>query len=167
MHIIDKVLRLPSNFDATVTEARLSGFAQVLSEIPPPAQLNAVFTNESDWTMYVHFDELGSFAPSKISPPAQRGTDDISKISSFAPNSNHIPTEGMSEQNVYDFEAYHFLQGQVKYSTDLTNRLKFRTLEGKDLTITVLENGTIYVNDVRLISPDYLMAKGVIHLIDT
>ncbi|KAK5463814.1 hypothetical protein LTR55_011788, partial [Exophiala xenobiotica] len=86
---------------------------------------------------------------------------------SFAPNRNRIPNTDFSEQDIYELDAYHFLQGPVKYSTSLKNNTRLRTLEGKDVTITVLDNGTIYVNDVRIINPDFLMSKGVIHVIDT
>ncbi|KAK7936222.1 hypothetical protein LTR80_011360 [Exophiala xenobiotica] len=85
----------------------------------------------------------------------------------FAPNRNRIPNTDFSEQDIYELDAYHFLQGPVKYSTSLKNNTRLRTLEGKDVTITVLDNGTIYVNDVRIINPDFLMSKGVIHVIDT
>jgi uncharacterized surface protein with fasciclin (FAS1) repeats len=71
----------------------------------------------------------------------------------------------MSVQNIYELQAYHFVQGQVKYSTDLTNGLKLQTLQGEDLTITVL-NGTVFANAAKIIDPDYLIAKGVLHLMD-
>ncbi|KAK5442736.1 hypothetical protein LTS15_010943 [Exophiala xenobiotica] len=136
LHSIDNVLKTPTNFDATVTESRLTGVAQILAMYPPPAQLNTLLVSKPDWTL-------------------------------FAPNRNRIPNTDFSEQDIYELEAYHFLQGPVKYSTSLKNNTRLRTLEGKDVTITVLDNGTIYVNDVRIINPDFLMSKGVIHVIDT
>lgn len=69
-------------------------------------------------------------------------------------------------QSIYEVQTYHFVQGLVKYSTDLTDGLKLQTLQGEDVTITVL-NGAIYVNAAKIIDPDYLMSKGVLHLIDT
>jgi uncharacterized surface protein with fasciclin (FAS1) repeats len=52
------------------------------------------------------------------------------------------------------------------YSTDFTDGLKLQTLQGKDVTITVI-NGTIYINAAKIIDPDYLLNTGVLHLIDT
>ena len=61
---------------------------------------------------------------------------------------------------------YHCVQGQVLYSPDLVNGMKIQTVRGKDVTITVLKNGTKYVNDAKLIYSDYLISTGVIHVIE-
>jgi uncharacterized surface protein with fasciclin (FAS1) repeats len=52
------------------------------------------------------------------------------------------------------------------YSTELTDGLKLQTLQGENVTITVI-NGTIYINAAKIIDPDYLLSTGVLHLIDT
>ncbi len=72
----------------------------------------------------------------------------------------------MTAQDIYDLQAYHFLE-EVRYSTDLTNGTQFQTLQGKNVAITVDGDGTIYVNAAKIIDPDYLWAKGVVHLIET
>ena len=61
---------------------------------------------------------------------------------------------------------YHMVQGQVLYSPDLVNGMKIQTVGGKDVTITVLENGTTYVNDAKVIYSDYLISNGVMHVIE-
>ncbi|KIW53707.1 hypothetical protein PV05_09253 [Exophiala xenobiotica] len=71
----------------------------------------------------------------------------------------------MLQQDIFDPEAYHFVKGEVKYSTDLTNGLKMRTVLGKDVTVTRL-NGSIYINAAKVIDPDYMITTGVLHLID-
>ncbi|KAK5194811.1 hypothetical protein LTR99_010761 [Exophiala xenobiotica] len=71
----------------------------------------------------------------------------------------------MSQQDIFDLEAYHFVKGLVKYSTDLTDGLRIRTVLGKDVTITRL-NGSIYINAAKVIDPDYIITTGVLHLID-
>ena len=71
----------------------------------------------------------------------------------------------MSQQAFFAWEEYHFVRGQVKYSTDLTDGLKLQTMQGEDVTITVL-NGSIYVNAAKIIDPDYLITTGVLHLLD-
>jgi uncharacterized surface protein with fasciclin (FAS1) repeats len=38
-------------------------------------------------------------------------------------------------------------------------------VQGGEVTITVL-NGLIYVNDAKIIAPDYLINNGVIHLLE-
>ena len=72
----------------------------------------------------------------------------------------------MSTQDIYDLESYHFVKGEVMYSTDLANGLKIKTVMGKDVTITRL-NGSIYVNAAKIIDPDYMITTGVLHLMDT
>lgn len=71
----------------------------------------------------------------------------------------------MTNDAIYDLEAYHWIQGQVKYSTDLTDGLQLKTFQGGNVTISVI-NGTTYVNAAKIIDPDFMMAKGVLHLMD-
>lgn len=52
IHIIDKVLNIPSNLDIIITEAQLNGLAQVLSAVPPDPRL--LLRVESDWILYVN-----------------------------------------------------------------------------------------------------------------
>ncbi|KAK5332342.1 hypothetical protein LTR98_011525 [Exophiala xenobiotica] len=85
----------------------------------------------------------------------------------FAPNSSGPDVFAvMSSEDIYELQAYHIHIGLPVYSTDLTDGLKLQTLQGEDVTITVI-NGTIYVNAVKIIDPDYLLDTGVMHLIDT
>jgi hypothetical protein len=44
--------------------------------------------------------------------------------------------------------------------------LEIPTLAGKNITITVLENGEKYVNDVPVIHEDYLISTGVMHILE-
>ncbi|KAJ9493317.1 hypothetical protein LTR96_011399 [Exophiala xenobiotica] len=67
---------------------------------------------------------------------------------------------------IYELQAYHIHIGLPGYSTDLTDGLKLQTLQGEDITITVI-SGTIYINAAKIIDPDYLLNTGVMHLIDT
>lgn len=85
---------------------------------------------------------------------------------SFAPNSSgpDVSTVKGSEA-IYELQAYHIHIGLPVYSTDLTDGLKLPTLQGEDVTITVI-NGTIYINAAKIIDADYLLSTGVLHLID-
>ena len=53
------------------------------------------------------------------------------------------------------------------YSTTLSNDLKLPTLAGEELTITIDEEGGVFVNNARVINSDILIANGVLHVIDT
>ncbi len=86
---------------------------------------------------------------------------------SFAPNSSGPDVSSVtSSEEIYDLQAYHIHIGLPVYSTDLTDGLKLQTLQGEDITITVI-NGTIYLNAAKIIDPDNLLSTGVLHLIDT
>jgi hypothetical protein len=54
IHIIDKVLNIPSNTGVIINEAHLSGFAQVASELTYDPRLTALVLNESDWILYAY-----------------------------------------------------------------------------------------------------------------
>jgi uncharacterized surface protein with fasciclin (FAS1) repeats len=57
------------------------------------------------------------------------------------------------------------INGTVAYSSDLVNGTKIQALNGETLTITT-NNGTIYVNSAKVVTPDVLVANGVVHVIN-
>jgi uncharacterized surface protein with fasciclin (FAS1) repeats len=90
-------------------------------------------------------------------------------ISSFVPASNNNSpnaiVEGMTLEDIFEWQAYHFVLDSVEYSSDLTDGLKLRTLQGNDVTFSVV-NGTTYVNAAKILKPDYFLTQGVMHVID-
>lgn len=71
---------------------------------------------------------------------------------------------GMTSQELAKVLKYTIVP-QVVYSTGLTNNTKFPSLDGEN--ITIMHNGNnLYVNSAQLITPDILIANGVIHVID-
>jgi uncharacterized surface protein with fasciclin (FAS1) repeats len=54
--------------------------------------------------------------------------------------------------------------GTVGYSPLLTNTT-LKTVGGGNVTITV-ENGTVFVNSAKVVTPNVLVANGVVHVID-
>jgi uncharacterized surface protein with fasciclin (FAS1) repeats len=71
-----------------------------------------------------------------------------------------------TQQNFGDLLGYHILSGTVAFSTSLTNGSQFTTLSGLPIVVTVLDDGTIYINSAKVLSSDYLISNGVIHVID-
>jgi uncharacterized surface protein with fasciclin (FAS1) repeats len=61
--------------------------------------------------------------------------------------------------------TYHVVNGTVGYSSDLKNGTSLMTLEGGNVTITIM-NGTVFVNDAKVVVPNVLVAGGVVHVID-
>jgi uncharacterized surface protein with fasciclin (FAS1) repeats len=60
---------------------------------------------------------------------------------------------------------YHAVPNFIGYSPLLTNGLQLQTVEGSNLTITRRGNET-WVNGARIVVSDYLVANGVVHMID-
>lgn len=61
--------------------------------------------------------------------------------------------------------TYHVVPGKVM-STDLKNGMMAKTVQGENLTIT-LENGSVMVNNAKVVQADIVCTNGVIHVIDT
>ena len=61
--------------------------------------------------------------------------------------------------------TYHVVPGKVM-STDLKNGMMVKTVEGKNITISLV-NGGVNVNSAKVVQADIVCSNGVIHAIDT
>ena len=61
--------------------------------------------------------------------------------------------------------TYHVVPGKVM-STDLKNGMMVKTVEGKNITIS-LANAGVMVNNAKVVQADIVCSNGVIHAIDT
>ena len=57
------------------------------------------------------------------------------------------------------------MNGTVGYSSDLMNGTTLTAMNGGSLKVTV-ENGNYFVNSAKVLTPDVLVANGVVHVID-
>ncbi|CAF3636470.1 unnamed protein product [Fusarium graminearum] len=90
-------------------------------------------------------------------------------ITVFVPNNSAFAKIGSvlanaSESDVADILAYHVVNGTVGYSSDLKNGT-LTASDGTKLNIAIY-NGTVFVNEAKVIVPDVLIANGVVHVID-
>jgi uncharacterized surface protein with fasciclin (FAS1) repeats len=60
--------------------------------------------------------------------------------------------------------TYHVVAGKV-LSTDLSNGMKAKTVNGTEITITIAD-GKVKVNGVHVVLADVATSNGVIHVID-
>ncbi|KJZ79477.1 hypothetical protein HIM_00946 [Hirsutella minnesotensis 3608] len=93
-----------------------------------------------------------------------------SDITVFAPNNAAFQAIASTAQNLSTEELqsvlkYHVIQG-VAYSSSLQNGT-VKSLEGSNLNITVQDDGKVFVNAVRVVTPDVLISNGVLHVVDT
>jgi uncharacterized surface protein with fasciclin (FAS1) repeats len=96
--------------------------------------------------------------------------DTIKNVTVFAPNNAAFEAIGSAVANLSTSDLtkileYHVINGTVAYSSDLVNGTKIQALNGETLTITT-NNGTIYVNSAKVVTPDVLVANGVVHVIN-
>ena len=60
---------------------------------------------------------------------------------------------------------YHIVPNFIAYSPLLTNGLSLKTMQGSNVTVTV-QDGDTYINSAKIIASDYLVANGVVHVIE-
>jgi uncharacterized surface protein with fasciclin (FAS1) repeats len=60
---------------------------------------------------------------------------------------------------------YHFIPNNVIFSPSLSN-VTVPSLQGPDLTFTVLPDGSAWVNNARIVFPNTILYNGVAHIID-
>jgi hypothetical protein len=89
----------------------------------------------------------------------------------FAPNTQTAVdtftslAPSMSQDQLAGIFNYHVVPDFLAYSPQLTDEMQLRTSQGTNLTITVQGN-TTFVNGARIITYDYLVCNGVVHMID-
>jgi uncharacterized surface protein with fasciclin (FAS1) repeats len=92
-------------------------------------------------------------------------------VTIFAPSNEAFRNIGSALANISDEDltnvlSYHVVKGTVGYSSGLENGTTLTTLSGNNLTITIGEEGRIFVNSARVTIADVLVANGVVHVID-
>ena len=92
--------------------------------------------------------DLTVFAPSNEA---------FQKIGSALPN--------LTMEQVAGILQYHVVNGTVGYSSKLMNGTMLTAMNGEKLKITI-EGSNVFVNSAKVVTPDVLVANGVIHVID-
>ncbi|OAL49526.1 Fasciclin-domain-containing protein [Pyrenochaeta sp. DS3sAY3a] len=95
---------------------------------------------------------------------------DSPNITVFAPTNEAIQNIGsalqnLTEQQVTDILTYHVINGTIGYSSGLENGTTLETANGESLTVTI-NNGSVFVNNAKVVISDILIANGVVHVID-
>ncbi|KAF2133532.1 Fasciclin-domain-containing protein [Dothidotthia symphoricarpi CBS 119687] len=92
-------------------------------------------------------------------------------ITIFAPSNEAFQSIGsalgnLTTEDLTDILTYHCVAGTIGYSSGLENGTELETVNGESLTITLGQNGSVFVNNARVITADILIANGVVHVID-
>merc|ERR1711977_440408 len=136
VHVIDRVLTIPPSAVDTLSAAGLTSLIGAL-------------TNASLVDAVSGLQNVTIFAPSNMA---------FQNISSALAN--------LTTENLTSILSYHVVPGMMPlYSTVLTDGTMVPTLQGGNVTISINDDN-VFVNSARVITPNVLIAGGVVHIID-
>jgi hypothetical protein len=96
----------------------------------------------------------------------------LKDVTIFAPSNTAFSRTGsvltnISTSSLSSILKYHIINGTTPlYSSNLQNGTKVKTYGGGNITITVGATGRIFANGAEVITPNVLIAGGVVHVID-
>jgi uncharacterized surface protein with fasciclin (FAS1) repeats len=61
---------------------------------------------------------------------------------------------------------YNHIPGYALYSPSLTNGSSFKTAAGVNVTVTTGFDGSVWINDAKIVQTDLLVSNGVVHVVD-
>ena len=96
--------------------------------------------------------------------------DTMMDVTCFVPNNAAFQAVGgtfatSTPEELARILEYHVVNGTVGYSGTLSNGTMLTAMNGIGLTVTIAD-GDIFVNSARVLTPDVLVANGVVHVID-
>ena len=96
--------------------------------------------------------------------------DTAKDLTVFAPNNEAFQKIGsalpnLTMEQVAGILEYHVVNGTVGYSSTLKNGSMLTAMNGGKLKITI-DGSNVFVNSAKVVTPDVLVANGVIHVID-
>jgi uncharacterized surface protein with fasciclin (FAS1) repeats len=116
-----------------------------LSKILKTTDLEEILNGVGPFTMFAPVN----FAFSKLSPA----------------NSFEQLTNDDNKARLSDILTYHVIAGK-KMLRDFTNGQKIKTINGKDIAISV-RDGEVSINGAKILSKDRQGSNGIIHSVDT
>jgi hypothetical protein len=73
--------------------------------------------------------------------------------------------EKVDQKTLQEVLKYHIIPNNVIFSPSLGN-VTVKSLQGADLTFTVLPDGSAWVNNARITFPNTILYNGIAHVID-
>ncbi|PSN66790.1 Fasciclin-domain-containing protein [Corynespora cassiicola Philippines] len=138
IHVVDAVLTLPLDVLETASAANLTSLRGAVNA----TDLVSVVNDTPDLTIFAPNNEAFNAIGSALSELSNN-------------------TEALAS-----ILAYHVINGTVGYSSGLENGTSLQTANGANLTITISDDGDVFVNAARVVTPNVLVANGVVHIID-
>lgn len=138
VHKIDSVLTVPKNASTTLSAATGIQVSAILKALTDTNLVSTVETTP-DLTIFVPNDAAFAAIASTL---ANASVEDVTSIL-----------------------TYHAVAGAVVFSSDITNST-VKTLNGAELTLSVGENGSVSINNAKVVVPNVILSNGVAHIID-
>lgn len=141
---MNEVLSVPIQAVSEFTAAGLEYFVSILNSAGYLNMDNAGYVNE-----VLELTDITYFIPNSAAA--------LSNATTLAAN--------LSADELKTVFEYHIIPGFVGYSTLLKDGMSLKTAQGSNVTITI-QDGDMYVNSAKVIASDYIVANGVVHVID-
>ena len=142
VHVIDTVLTIPQDIATTAVAADLTAAIGAFTV--------AASLDDLDYT-----NDVTVFIPNNQA---------FASIASAVGNMTSADLASVTKYHVVQGAWPNFYLGTNGWTFGLTTSLT--TLNGKNVTITMGSDGTTYVNSAQVVTPNLLVANGVVHVID-
>ena len=70
-----------------------------------------------------------------------------------------------NQSTLQEVLKYHVIQNNIIFSPSISNTTA-ATVQGGDLTFSVTDDGSVFVNNAKVVLPNILLYEGVAHVID-
>jgi len=156
---------------STVTEADIEiGDSVIVHKIDTPIAFSPTLVDYTrrDGTLLFNAAVTAADLPVNFGDDADKMP--ISDFTIFIPNDAAFEAigsvlEGADLETLQAVLTYHLVADNVVFSTALGN-VSLPSYQGDDLTFTVAEDGSAWVNNAKIVFPNILLANGVAHVID-
>merc|ERR1712064_32996 len=150
-----------------------NGVAHIIDGVMlPPSKLSADKPNIVELAQSV--DDLSTLVTAVVAADLAETLSSPGPFTVFAPTNEAFAAlpdgtldsllKPENKAQLVDILTYHVLPAQV-LSTDLKPKQIVKTVEGKDLLVSIYE-GDVYANKARVVGADNLASNGVAHIID-
>ncbi|KAK0647117.1 FAS1 domain-containing protein [Cercophora newfieldiana] len=132
--------------------------------------IDSVLSIPPNLTVALTQGNLTSLAGAATKANLVQAVSDIQELTLFAPNNEAFAAvadvaAGLTIEQLTAVLGYHVISGSVVYSSDITNGTQAKTLQGSDVKLTI-KDGSVFVNQAKVVKPDVLVKNGVVHVID-
>lgn len=138
IYVINDVLEIPPSFSTTVTSLDFNGtsFVEALNQTGLLEEADEL----RDATYFVPVNDAFSAVECSLSE--------------------------LSSENLTEVLKYHMVQGKVWHYNDIVNGTQLTTLSGQNVTLTLAEEGKLFINNAGIVYTDLAVFSGVVFFID-